>query len=172
MASGFASFISPLWGWPSRFPGVGPELIIKAGRGFCRRLNALRTTFTRCISAARTKRKRTGRAGMPTSGNPHIAAAEIEAAKEDLIELAFSQEYEAGDAVQSPICRLKPPPVLATRATDCEPASLGQELLSRYRSETATSSCLSGGSERGIHAALSRLSRLERPKRCSRIYPQ
>jgi hypothetical protein len=32
---------------------------------------------------------------MPTSANPHIPAVEIEAAKEDLSELAFSQEYGA-----------------------------------------------------------------------------
>ena len=32
---------------------------------------------------------------MPTSANPHIPAAEIEAAREDLSELAFGQEYEA-----------------------------------------------------------------------------
>jgi hypothetical protein len=32
---------------------------------------------------------------MPTSANPHIPAAEIEAAREDLSEAAFSQEYEA-----------------------------------------------------------------------------
>jgi len=32
---------------------------------------------------------------MPASANPHMPAAEIEAAKEDLSELAVSQEYEA-----------------------------------------------------------------------------